>query len=101
MGRFAPSEMEIVDAFTHVIFCGADELSPEEASILDTLCRVDEVAASCSSGDFPDGVGCYLRALGVKEMIQLVTRVRDCYLLEESQLAQTQSPAGGYRSARH
>ena len=53
MDRYAPSEMEIVDAFTHVIFCGSDRLTPREESILDALCQVDKNAANCSHGELP------------------------------------------------
>ena len=100
MQRAVPSEMDIVDTFTHLIFCGADTLSPEESSILGTLRLVDEHAANLCTADNPGDVGVYLRALGVNEMIQLVGRVREYYLLQESAPAQTQSPGARRQSSR-
>lgn len=96
--RAVPSEMDIVDTFTHLIFCGADELTAQEASILQTLLIVDENAANASAMEIPRGVGIYLRALGVTEMIRLVARVREHYLLQEPPPAQTQS-AGARRQS--
>ena len=95
-----PSEMQIVDAFSHVIFCGAEELTPEEEGILRTLCVVDENAATASAGTFPGDVGSYLKALDVSEMIQLVSRVRDCYLHPGSRRVKTRSHAGERRPSR-
>ncbi len=71
-GAAVPSEMEIVDTFTHLIFGGDDELSDREMSIVQTLCSVDQHAAVCPTRE----IGSYLRDLGVKEMIGLVGRVR-------------------------
>lgn len=81
-----PSEMEIVDTFTHLIFSGGDMLSAREMSIVDVLCRIDENAALCPTGE----IGVYLRELGVREMIGLVGRVRRQY----PELARTESPDG-------
>ena len=100
VARAVPSEMDIVDTFTHLIFCGADELSPQEASILQTLLIVDENAANASSTGILRAVGIYLQALGVSEMIQLVTRVREHYLLQERPPVQTQSPGARRQSSR-
>lgn len=82
----APSEMEIVDTFTHLIFSGGDALSERELSIVDVLCRIDENAALCPTCE----IGSYLRDLGVREMIGLVGRVRSQY----PALAQTESHGG-------
>ena len=96
MDNAVPSEMDIVDTFTHLIFFGAEELSPEENSILEALQLVDRNAARVASDATPGNVGAYLRALGVREMTQLVARVRDYYLQHPQQpppRAQTRSPA--------
>ena len=100
MGRFAPSEMEIVDAFTRVIFCGSDELSAQEASIVHTLCEIDQDAARCFAENHPGALGAYLRALGVNEMIRLVGQVRDCNPPQEAPPARTRSLSGKHRPAQ-
>ena len=100
MDSSVPSEMDIVDAFTHVIFYGGEGLSPEEETILRTLCLVDEGAANASAGTFPGEVGSYLKALDVTEMIQLVARVSDWYLPAGSERVKTRSHAGEHRPVR-
>ena len=87
-----PSEMEIVDTFTHLIFGGDEELSERELAIVHTLCSVDRHAAECPACE----IGSYLRDLGVKEMIGLVGRVRSHYPAP----AQTGSRAARGQSAR-
>lgn len=65
------SEMEIVDAFTRMIF-GDEDVSVQEIRIIHALSEVD---SNVSLESFAE-IGSYLRALGVEEMIKLVTRVR-------------------------
>ena len=82
MDRFAPSEMEIVDTFTHAIFSGGEALSPREVSILETLCQVDYNAAHCVGEQATGNLGRYLRDLGVKEMELLSNTERTIIGLE-------------------
>ena len=66
------SEMAIVDTFTKLIFGEEDTFSPSEELIIRAFRLVDHrVALDCHRD-----MGIYLRALGVAEMIQLVTRVQ-------------------------
>lgn len=71
-----PSEMEIVDCFTRLIFGTEEALSPADRAIMDTLTLVDCNLALCSD---PAEVGAYLRELGVREMIRLVSQVQANY----------------------
>lgn len=87
-----PSEMEIVDTFTHLIFSAEDALSARELSIVEVLCRIDENAAHCPTTE----IGTYLRELGVREMIRLVGRVRSQYPAP----ARTESHGGPGQPAR-
>lgn len=87
-----PSEMEIVDTFTHLIFSGGEELSDRELSIVAALCCADSNAARCP----PREIGAYLRELGVREMIGLVEEVQSHYPAP----AQTGSRAGRDQPAR-
>ena len=68
------SEMAIVDAFTRLIFGEEDHFDAAELRIVEALRLVDADMA----GDSLREMGCYLRALGVAEMIQLVGRVQAC-----------------------
>jgi len=70
--REAPSEMEIVDTFTKLIFGEEEGLCPTEMAIVRVLRQVDDNVALDSLA----GMGVYLRALDVTEMIGLVDRVR-------------------------
>ncbi len=70
------SEMAIVDTFTKLIFAGEEELSSSEELIIQAFRMVDASVAL----DTHQEMGQYLRALGVREMIQLVTRVQVCLL---------------------
>lgn len=65
-----PSEMAIVDTFTRLIF-GEEDYSSSENLIIETLRLVDPNVALDSRSE----MGQYLRALGVSEMIRLVSRV--------------------------
>ena len=88
-----PSEMEIVDCFTRLIFSDDDTLSEGDRVIVETLSLVDCNLAHCRE---PAEVGSYLRELGVREMIRLVRQVQDHY----PSLAQTGSPAWSNQPAR-
>ena len=66
------SEMAIVDTFTKLIFGEEDTFSPSEELIIRAFRLVDHSVVLDSHRD----MGIYLRALGVAEMIQLVTRVQ-------------------------
>jgi hypothetical protein len=68
----AASEMAIVDTFTKLIFGEVDTYSNLELGIIQALRTVDVNVALDSRQD----IGEYLRALGVQEMIHLVSRVR-------------------------
>jgi hypothetical protein len=66
------SEMAIVDTFTKLIFGEDDRYSTGELMIIQALRLVDDNVSS----DGHREMGHYLRALGVGEMIALVSRVR-------------------------
>ena len=66
------SEMAIVDTFTKLIFGEEGEFSSSQELIVEALRLVDTRVELDSYKDMGD----YLRALGVQEMIQLVTRVQ-------------------------
>lgn len=66
------SEMAIVDTFTKLIFGEEDTFSVSEELIIEAFRMVDHSVVLDSHRD----MGIYLRALGVAEMIQLVTRVQ-------------------------
>lgn len=67
------SEMAIVDTFTKLIFGEDSGFSPGELTIIQAFRCVDSNVTLDSSRD----MGEYLRALGVREMIQLVSQVRE------------------------
>jgi hypothetical protein len=67
-------EMAIVDTFTKLIFGEVDAFSSSEELIIQAFRRVDHSVVLDSHRD----MGIYLRALGVAEMIQQVTRVQTC-----------------------
>ena len=91
-----PSEMEIVDTFTHLIFGGYEPLSDRESAIVEMLFSVDDSAAGCTR----ESVGDYLRELGVEEMIRLVTRVRSRFPASARQRVRTRSPSDRGQPAR-
>jgi len=66
------SEMAIVDTFTKLIFGEDRRYSNRELMIIQAFRMVDTNVVFDSHRD----MGAYLRALGVDEMIQLVTRVQ-------------------------
>jgi hypothetical protein len=65
------TEMAIVNTFTKLIF-GDEANSPRELSIIAALRSVDAGILRDSHAELGD----YLRNLGVREMIQLVSRLR-------------------------
>jgi hypothetical protein len=67
-------EMAIVDTFTKLIFGEEDAFSSSEELIIQAFRLVDHSVVLDSHRD----MGIYLRALGVAEMIQMVTRVQTC-----------------------
>jgi hypothetical protein len=72
--RGSVSEMLIVDTFTKLIFGGEAQFSDHELSIVQALRLVDTNFALDSHRE----MGAYLRALGVQEMISLVSQVKEC-----------------------
>ncbi len=66
------SEMMIVDLFTKLIFGQVDQLCDQELNIVQAL----RIADNNISMDSYQEMGVYLRALGVQEMIGLVSRVK-------------------------
>ena len=71
-GGAVVSEMTIVDTFTKLIFGEEARYSNQELMIIQAFRMVDTNVVFDSHRD----MGAYLRALGVGEMIQLVTRVQ-------------------------
>lgn len=67
------SEMTIVDTFTKLIFGMEGECTAMEQRVIEAFRAVDDNVYR----DSPSEMGEYLRNLGVREMIQLVTRVRE------------------------
>jgi hypothetical protein len=66
------SELAIVDTFTRLIFGQETDYRDRERAIIQALRMVDTNVILDSERE----IGEYLRALGVREMIQLVSRVR-------------------------
>jgi hypothetical protein len=69
---YAVSEMEIVDTFTKLIFGGEAYYTDLESQIIQSLRTADSYLILDNHAD----MGRYLRALGVKEMVKLVSQVR-------------------------
>ena len=67
-----PSEMVIVDTFTKLIFGEDADYSNQELLIIQALRSADQNISLDSHRE----MGVYLRALGVGEMIALVSRVQ-------------------------
>lgn len=74
-GASAPpvSEMAIVDTFTKLIFALDQDYGDTEEAVIGAFREVDANVYRDSLQD----MGEYLRNLGVREMTQLVNRVRD------------------------
>ncbi|MCB1842405.1 MAG: hypothetical protein KDI09_05535 [Halioglobus sp.] len=66
------SEMWIVDTLTRLIFGDVDHFDSRESLVIDAFRSVDANVLR----DTPAQMGDYLRNLGVREMIHLVTRIR-------------------------
>lgn len=66
------NEMSIVDTFTKLIFGEEGSYSRRELSIIQALRMVEVSVLADSHSD----MGAYLRAMEVREMIELVARVR-------------------------
>jgi hypothetical protein len=69
----AASEMAIVDTFTKLIFGEEGDFGSNELLIIQALRAVDNNVTL----DDHHAMGEYLSALGVREMIQLVSQVRE------------------------
>ncbi|MEH6584530.1 MAG: hypothetical protein V7754_21540 [Halioglobus sp.] len=67
------SEIAIVDTFTKLIFGQESAFEDAELDIIQALRQIDSNVAL----DAYPQMGVYLRALGVREMIHLVSRVRE------------------------
>ncbi len=67
------SELAIVDTFTKLIFGEESRYNDAELRIIQALRLTDDNVAVDGHRD----LGVYLRALGVNEMIRLVSRVQD------------------------
>jgi len=67
------SEMAIVDTFTKLIFCDNGDYSSRELLIIGAFREVD---ANVFRDDHLE-MGEYLRSLGVREMIHLVSRLKE------------------------
>ena len=87
-----PSELEIVDTFTKLIFGAEQDYTAAELGIIGVLRQVDDNVAL----DRIEDMGIYLRALGVSEMIKLVSLVHRDYLLQ----AQTHTLASPHPRAQ-
>jgi hypothetical protein len=85
----AVSEMAIVDTFTKLIFGEESRYSDAELRIILALRSVDDNVAL----DDHHEMGVYLRALGVNEMIKLVSRVQ-CHLTSGHNLPPTRTESG-------
>ena len=86
-GMDCANEMTVVDTFTRLIF-GDSDFSDGEIEIIETL-RVVNPDVWCDT--YPQ-MGEYLRNLGVREMIQLVSRVRE-QMTKERHMPETGSVA--------
>ena len=67
------SEMAIVDTFTKLIFGEENDYSSRELMIIQAFRTVDNNVLM----DSHHNMGAYLRALGVREMIDIVSQVRE------------------------
>ena len=76
-------EMAIVDTFTKLIFGEESQYSNRELMIIQAFRNADANVVLDSHRD----MGTYLRALGVGEMIKLVSRVQDQLALGEPLVA--------------
>lgn len=89
------SEMAIVDTFTKLIFGEESHYSNRELIIIQAFRNADHNVVFDSHRD----MGAYLRALGVGEMIKLVSRVQVQLADDESVLADPTVIAGDHPTA--
>lgn len=89
----SPSEMVIVDTFTRLIFGDAGGFSRSELQVIEALRVVEPDVATDNLG----AMGDYLRALGVAEMIELVSRVQ--YSATHGPVPVSPGSSGGVSSA--
>jgi len=89
------SEMAIVDTFTKLIFGEDSRYTNRELMIIQAFRMVDTNVVFDSHRD----MGAYLRALGVGEMIQLVTRVQEQLAGKEAVLPDVATMQPGRDSA--
>lgn len=68
-------EMSIVDVFTKLIFDAQSSLNDNEELVLSLLTHYDETLLNASRRDVSE----YLRAMGVDEMIRVVSTVKRVY----------------------
>ena len=91
------SEMAVVDTFTKLIFDQSSEYSSEERSIIEALRLVDDNLLP----DTPREMGAYLRALGVEEMIALVSHVVERFAGSPPAAGIGRSETASPRASRH
>ena len=89
------SEMAIVDTFTKLIFGEDSRYSNRELLIIQAFRMVDTNVVFDSHRD----MGSYLRALGVDEMVQIVTRVQRQLARGEALLPDSAALNGGHEGA--
>ena len=89
------SELAIVDTFTRLIF-GEQDYNPREMQIIQAFRMADPNVFL----DSHQGMGEYLRGLGVREMIQLVSRMQK-QLLSGVQLMADNAAHAALASAGH
>ncbi|MEM8562833.1 MAG: hypothetical protein AAGF57_11395 [Pseudomonadota bacterium] len=88
------NELAIVDTFTKLIFEEDDTFTADEVSIIQALRLADTTVVFDSYAD----MGMYLRALGVEEMIDLVSKVQRCLAdVEQSPRQITSASSAAYR----
>jgi hypothetical protein len=68
-------EMSIVDIFTKLIFDAQSALDDSEVQVLELLTHYDETLLKASRRDLSE----YLRAMGVDEMIKVVSVLKSEY----------------------
>ena len=88
------SEMAIVDTFTKLIFEDAGGFSARESLIIEAFREVDANVLR----DSPEEMGDYLRNLGVREMIHLVSRLKEH--MAEASFTPAPILSGGFSSQR-
>ena len=92
----APTELAIVDVFTKLIFAVEQDWDDQELSIVQALRQVDHHVYMDSNVE----MGTYLRALGVQEMIKLVSRVK-CQLQQGNPLSAGPAPGADSVKRHH